>query len=399
MSPMRNYLFLILLLSSPVFSEEVVLSKIKISLDESLYVWNIGERIPEKDSQGFSHPQAVLSFLDLKPGDSLEQSDLERKVEQASRRLEDSGWFYQIQLHLIPSRREENRFYLVIQLKQGYLKRYMGGPLWGGFGLVHFKGREDSLFLEGGYNRAGAEYNHYPLRFSPLFFTMAGHYHSSLPWEKKEYSYLTSRLSLGVMLHPDWDIKASHRVFWELENPNHETGFSQESSLAFFFQSTPYKENQGRVQSLVQGSLLYLDEFNPRGKIITQLWIPTNPLLLRLQYSLLGESIFSGEIHQESLIDGYLRSGYREGGGRSHSFHGGSFEAAFPMDFPSIQLYPFLFCDLLWLNYQQREEAYGGGMHFYWKAPVFVDLQTFWGNNLQNESVFHIAVSWGDPYQ
>lgn len=368
-----------------------------MAVNDQRYIWEESNPIPSVSNEGFTHPATILSFLDLEPGDELSLEQLERRVEQARIRLEESNLFYLVELNLVPSRVNQGHITLVIRLTEGFRQRYNGGPFWAYWGLDNLHGRGDSLGIWAGWNRNQLEYLRHLSPGGPLSIGLKGGYLASPFYDDQEYQQVFGALSL------DYGLTSSSSI-----------------SLEYWYHypliTNGFISDQSRISTSLTSAWLFTEAQNSSLSMRIGL---SESLTLQEQSSAslefrallhLGQAIGQVKVHSmladpfldpffnKPLIQGYLRSAHGEGHQRSHHFGGYSVEFPLPLEFDHINLYPYVYWDQLWLDYQERAEGLGVGMHLFIPAPVLLDLNLWGGMNLNGETLVHIEVSLGNPY-
>ncbi|HEY1406953.1 MAG TPA: hypothetical protein VF857_10120, partial [Spirochaetota bacterium] len=138
-------------------SGDVSVSRIKVEIDEEMYIWNPGEPVPTKSSSGFTSPATVLSFVDLKPGETISLPALEREVYRAEIRLTRSHFFYDVSVQIIPPLNAPQKRTIYIKVNEGFLYRFGGGNAYGMFGKDNISGTRKSFRIYAGYNLIGGQ--------------------------------------------------------------------------------------------------------------------------------------------------------------------------------------------------------------------------------------------------
>ncbi len=82
--------------------ESIKLARIRIIIDDITYVWEDRDNVPPKIPGGFTSPATVISFLDFKPGDITPPDLLEYQTRLAEKRLNDSHYFYEAKVMIVP---------------------------------------------------------------------------------------------------------------------------------------------------------------------------------------------------------------------------------------------------------------------------------------------------------
>jgi hypothetical protein len=207
----KNFFIITLLLfkGTLIFADPgdiVTISRIRIVIDDSIYIWDIKEDIPDKDERGFTSPATIISFVCLAPGDRLAVAVLEREVKTTETRLFDCGYFYNISVDIVPPRRYQNRRTILIKLREGFLYRFGGDNLYAVFGVDNLWGKKKRFRLYAGYNMDGAEY--IDEAFAGTNIILGGGVYYKNPGlgisENNFYHMLTLSGTIGLRFHPDW---------------------------------------------------------------------------------------------------------------------------------------------------------------------------------------------------
>jgi hypothetical protein len=378
-----------------------MVQRIKLEIQGQRYVWEDPQEYPVRLTGGFTHPRVILSQIALQPLQTLDFEDLQRRVNQGRVRLEESGLFYGLQLHLIASRQFENRYTLVIQAQEGFRQRYMADALWASWGLNNVKGRGDQFFLTVGYNRTDIQYIYHFLPGSPWSTTLQAGYAGALPWE--DYFGITHGLGqLNYRVTPDSSLSFGWAAWHPLQRNTLLLDDRQELFLTGQFHSTPQEADQFRyglsLQAFTENLAQNPQELYGRSEANLQCWIPLGPFVQKSRVSLLHSQEVLDPYLKKSLIDGYLRSGFLQAQGTSHDFVSYNGDLALPMKLEKFNLYPFVYGDLTYLYDSHWQEALGAGIHMYFEAPVFVDVQLYGGSNLRGEWTLQFHVDFGQPY-
>jgi outer membrane protein assembly factor BamA len=135
-------------------SHQITISKVKIKIEDELYIWEDRSKIPEKEKDGKTAPSTIVSFLDFAPGDKITPEKLDKKTQIATRRLINSNYFFDVQVMVIPPRLKPEYRTVLIRIKEGFLWRF--GNLF--VGKENLWGRRKSVLIFGGYNLAGGQY-------------------------------------------------------------------------------------------------------------------------------------------------------------------------------------------------------------------------------------------------
>lgn len=149
--------------SLPAFAGEndITVRKIRLVVDDRVvYEWTNANSVPPKDpgDPGVTWPVTVASFLDFRPGDRMTPAQLERKAAVSQGSLIASGFFYSVQVLVVPPQSFPEYRTVVIRVTEGFLYRFGGGNAYGMFGKQNLNGLRRSFKLYAGANIAGGEY-------------------------------------------------------------------------------------------------------------------------------------------------------------------------------------------------------------------------------------------------
>lgn len=397
MTTMKYILLLFSLISFSLTAEEVTLSRIKLSISNHLYVWDDPSVYPEKDLDGFTYPAVVLSQIDLQPGDSLALDEMEEELRRAKLRLEQKGWFYEVQTRLTPSRETDGLYSISIILQEGFRQRYNAGPFWGGFGIDNLGGRGDSLFLMAGWNRNGARWSRHFQPGSPLSLESELLYSAAIQ-EEQPYRSLSLKEGLQWQYSPDSILTLSLEKGLALEDtPLYSNGHWQ--GMVGFGVDNYLDKSVLLRQKLDLEFFGTMDEEWAAGAAMDAEQV-LQWRSVRWKYS--GALRYSYQdrpaLLQTTLKENYLRSGYQDGEGRSDNFISLNTDLALAMEGRNMSFYPFISMDHCWLDYEEHKESLGLGLHIFFDSPVFLDFRIHYGMDLEGKGLFQINTYWGKPY-
>ncbi|HUI73124.1 MAG TPA: hypothetical protein VL354_21570 [Spirochaetia bacterium] len=172
--------FLTLCSSGALCADPVTVTKVRILIGELRYNWTDPLAIPERLPGGFTTPRTVASFLAIAPGDQMSEAELERRRRAAIERLEDSGFFYTVDVAVTQVARREDGRLVVARLSEGFLWRFGGGAAYGAVGEVNLFGERKRWELAAGANWANALWEDDLVCGAPVEYRAAIHYESSL---------------------------------------------------------------------------------------------------------------------------------------------------------------------------------------------------------------------------
>ena len=207
----------------------VRVARVKITIDDVYCEWN--ERGLSAADRGMTlQPETIISFLSVKPGQSAEGREIERRCRESELRLMESGYVYKASVQIVPPRKNPDERTIVVIVTSGFLWRFGGGNAWGVAGVDGLCGERASVRVFAGWNRNGAEYRHYNAFGVPLVLG------SSLFWfgpgetaQKPFYGGLT----VGWFLHPGVLIALDAVCRTEVLKPGADMLFSLEPYLCY----------------------------------------------------------------------------------------------------------------------------------------------------------------------
>ncbi len=124
----------ILVVTTNLISKEIIIRKVKV----------IGNTYTDKE--------IILLIAGIKQGDKIEEDELDSYIQKAKQRLEITTYFFYVGVYVIPPLKYPQYRTIVIEVKEGFLYRFGGGPIYVLFGYENFNGKADSIYLYAGYN-------------------------------------------------------------------------------------------------------------------------------------------------------------------------------------------------------------------------------------------------------
>ncbi len=140
----RNIILLtfsyILFAAGPLSSEVVLINKIKV----------IGNK--------YTDTKIILDFVrEFSENTSIDETAFSDIVERIQERLMKTQWFESVKCYIVEL--GNHKVNLVIDVQEGYLLRYWGGDIYGGFGIDNLFGLGKFSSLELGYNKQYLTYS------------------------------------------------------------------------------------------------------------------------------------------------------------------------------------------------------------------------------------------------
>jgi hypothetical protein len=407
--------------------QTVVIGKIKIQINDVLYVWEAGSPVPERAPGGFTAPVTVISYLGLKPGDTLRESSLERKAFLADIRLRKSTFFYDSSVLVAPSTSDLQKRNMFITVTEGFLYRFGGGDSYGMIGRDNIGGKRKSFRAFIGYNLIGGEYRDSLVGDTNTIIGAKGYFTRSDRDLKNLIMYTAYDATLfgGYRFTPDISTIFSLRRRMlhitklsqaagatEREGHSNRTYLSAEANDSSHFQSL-----WGILDyslTLTGDAITYENHHSPdatRYKGVLVLHQGNDDISLNIQ---LSSGTSSSEIRFTDLFDLYttpdqsVRSGYASSELISPHYamantelRFGLFDAIVPPMFP-VKTQGFLFADFAYTSPRRGDlfsdpvkDAYGIGARVLFENPVFAYFTFTYGTNRFRERRFIFTGSAG----
>lgn len=110
---------------------------------------------------GNTHTSAetILAFVpELQEKHEYSQEELDGIVKRGKERLDYTGWFYKADIYIAPSKEGPDFRNIVIEVQDGFLYRFDGGPIYGSFGMDNVYGSGENYLLTLGWNAQYAQF-------------------------------------------------------------------------------------------------------------------------------------------------------------------------------------------------------------------------------------------------
>lgn len=397
-------------------SGEVLLARIRVSVDDALYEWTPAALQPMEGasagiggvpSEGVKPPAlttaTVLSFIDLKPGRRYSLEDLERRCREGEARLLDSGLTYGARVMVLPPRRDPESRTVLVTVKSGFLWRFGGGNAYGTVGKAAVGGERLSVRLFAGWNRNGAEILHERAGGLPLvlgagaFFDAPGLWPlpltvTGLPPQTRVFE---ASLTQGLYAGPDLFLGVDEGAAFPLGAEEFPL-LSIQPRFRFERFLVPRNPGNAPVRAGSEGRLWWFPRREGSGKAEISAWIRW-PLAGRLTAAAKGAAgVTAGEFGFDlfGAEDRSVRSGYGFDKLQARRFGYASAEGRFPVaDLPlgggiACRIEAFVFADAAVLEPFQGgspsirdAEAFGSGLRLLFDSPVFAYFSLSGGVN------------------
>ncbi len=198
-------------------AESLTISKIRITVGESEYLWSKDADIElTGEEESYISPYTVISYTSLFPGKTINQEDLDDEVMRTQMRLEDSGLFYTASVQIVPPRKNPTERTIIISVTEGFLHRFSGGNAYGMYGLDGLGGERSSLYTYAGWNLWGVSYAHENLFNKGVIAAASFASYDLLPsLFLDDYSHtMQGTMHIGKYLTPDIGLTLFSRILF-----------------------------------------------------------------------------------------------------------------------------------------------------------------------------------------
>jgi hypothetical protein len=308
-------------------TETVKLVKLRIIISGDLYEWTTEGMAKPEETIFVLKEQTVISFTGLRPGKDYTQAGLEGEIARTRYRLEESGYFYDVNVSAVPPRRNPGERTVIIEVTEGFLMRFGGGNAYAMFGRVGLGGERQEVRAYGGWNRNGLAYVHHRLGGLPLLLGGSLFYYglgggaandAGLPELSEDTRPLAGTITTGVYGGPDFQGGLGMDAVFPLEEGSPEWIFSAGPYLSY---NPIFPAADGGWPITMNVNLkgfLYPQYQSGKALAAAALHIP---LPLNLEWSLLGSGGDAPEglpsFGLFNLYEGLTLNGYEGGGIRS----------------------------------------------------------------------------------
>ncbi|MFH1612564.1 MAG: POTRA domain-containing protein [bacterium] len=176
--------FLFLLINKQIIANDFIIKEIRIK------------------GNYYTQEKVILHFLDFKIGDKLSKQELEQKIKKTQQKLFSTFYFFDVNVFLLPSS-ELNKAVILIEVEEGFLWRFGGGPIYASIGLDNLCGQAKNIDCKLGLNIQSIHYKDLKLfdtRFIIDIFgshTIGEEYEVENTEKKFEIEQYTKKITLG----------------------------------------------------------------------------------------------------------------------------------------------------------------------------------------------------------
>lgn len=109
--------------------------------------------------------ETILAFVpELREKNEYTEEELKAIALRGKERLNLTGWFYKADIYIAPSKEGDDYKNIIIEVEEGFLYRFGGGPIYGMYGM-------DNVFGSGEYYSAQLGWNAQYIEAGSLFLT------------------------------------------------------------------------------------------------------------------------------------------------------------------------------------------------------------------------------------
>ena len=409
--------------------ERVRVSMVRILDGDLVYEWREGALPPGREdfskdgtdadaalraeARAATDPRAVYSFLDFRPGSSMESAALESSCALARRRLEATGWFYTASVFTAPPLLHPESRTVVIELSEGFRPRFGGGAYYASLGEEDWQGRGLSYSLTAGLNAAAASLGSASTGALPLFWSAGISYSNGLGSGLSGPDFHSGRLDarIGYRLPADLSVSIfgaarASRIYDDpaariYAAPLDEFAASGGPSLSYLGQigdgPGPSLKLAVRARAFILSEFLSGSlRFGTDGSLtLTPAWGPLSLLVRAAGAWANGELPALDRCDLGSGTDIRLRASFGSEDLRTEDYGFAGAELRFPLAawmLPpaiSLSLGGFLFADQALLRRPSETQArfraaYGLGLRAAFANPVFTAFSLSWGISNQD---------------
>ncbi|NMC67301.1 MAG: hypothetical protein GYA61_03650 [Spirochaetales bacterium] len=237
--------FFILFLNSvnafAIENQKITINKIKIIIDEQIYNWQEVNNIPEKEAINFTSPKTVISFLSIKPNETIYIKILEQKLFDAEKRLMESGYFFSAKTYWVSSSNDQNLVNVIIEVKEGFLFRFGGGAIFGVAGKDNLFGLRKSIYLFFGYNLNGVDFKDELFFGSDFIFRLRLLYQNSYGFSEITFNKIDLTNTFGYRFSPQTSLILFSYIRYQ------DSVISEDYSTLFFYNGKFFTFNERLV--------------------------------------------------------------------------------------------------------------------------------------------------------
>jgi hypothetical protein len=396
----------------------ITINRIKIIIDGSSYSWESKDQVPAKTANEGTAPHTVISYLFIWPGQSLSEQALNREIAIAQYRLIQSGYFYNVEIHIVPPNKFPDKRTVLIEVTDGFAYRLGGNNLYGYFGMENLWGAKKSFRIFAGYNKCGLYFLDQDLLQGNVLVGFGSYYkNSGLGVDEKDFfQRLQAVLIAGIRIHPDYLVS--------METTAQRVWFPSRHGSADVWELVIKPQIGGRLYFgcetllIIDNSIVsaFIFQENNNLPLVTLLpsininWtiLENHALVIKLAAGLSFQQLpfyHKYDLYNDSAFG--VRSGYCYSDLRADSFGLATIEyrvTVFSFKIPpvfKIQIQPFIFSDLAvagdyklfaCLNTSKfpdfYKDAYGGGFNIIFANPVFLTISLSYGWNNEGQGRF-----------
>ncbi|MFH1825574.1 MAG: hypothetical protein ABH873_10205 [Candidatus Firestonebacteria bacterium] len=397
----------------------ISISKIKLIIEEKEYVWDEKDKIPEKGEEDITSPFTIISFLNIFPGQKISLLELEKEVKTAKNRLINSGFFYKVNVVIIPPREKLDYRTILIKTKEGFLYRFGGGKIYGMFGMDNLDGKRKSFKVFLGTNPTGIEFIDESFLESHFLMGAKAHCFNIFDSPVANYQLFKASFLSGYFIHSDiflgLDFFLKCMKILEISSnitpeflgglerndivisPNFSFKSYEETSLAQFEFNIngrvnfilPLKESESKISYIVRGAakMKFSEEHSVNLQVSTGGANETLPYMEKFNlYDTQDISIRGGYNALDLLVDRFLLIN------TEWRFCLAKF---FVPPFFNTRIEGFIYLDNGWIGKIGEEkyltnyyDGYGPGIRLLFDNPVFAYFSFSYGTNLSGQTRF-----------
>jgi hypothetical protein len=420
-------LALIALVSYHAPAQEIIpvrVSNVRLFIDDAEYEWTRSGLVRTTDDETGGDeaaitlkPETIVSFLSFHPEQRSTIGRLEQRCIDSEKRLQDSGYVYEVSILIIPPRRNPEERTVVVEARSGYVWRYGGGNAWGMVGKEGLRGERAAVWGYFGWNRNGLTYLHSRVGGLPLALGGQFYYYGPGDYTSKRFDGIENRFE--CIATAGWHIVPD--LFTGIDIGESGFGFSDRGlfSVQPFVSYQKYL-NFGTHSSAGANARVFwyplMGMSNYEGSIYTHIGITK-----KLTLAVTGGGGYSGPYQprgfdnrpQKTLFELYyaedrsIRSGYTPDeltaphylfGSAEFRFNIVTFNIAHTVDC-TIQGYSFSdlggIYDAGGASQKNFVDAYGGGVRVLFDNPVFAYFTFAYGFNHEGKGRFSFCATAG----
>jgi outer membrane protein assembly factor BamA len=123
------------------------------------YSWSLVIHKIKVSGNTFTSRDLILGVAsELYEGLEIAEKDLERVASRIEKRLKNTGWFYSVNVYVVPTSAGDGYRNVIIEVVEGFLWRFGGGNAYAMFGKENIGGKGRKLLVYLGYNRQGVKW-------------------------------------------------------------------------------------------------------------------------------------------------------------------------------------------------------------------------------------------------